>query len=489
MAGQQRQRSSSLVQNQKQVIAATWKLLKQRKGMTTDRFERDVEIVAASQQEIMHRTQMSLRRLEERFSFSDKSYDTAVTHLRQAVEHMKSAAEKLFSRKLADALDPEQAALQAILKAESESRTTLIQIARNFGGAYGGGRDQNERWDLRDLFEMEMGRMENRYELPRQAGVNPHRTQQDDTLEKLRQLARRQERLNRRQRDVANLQDRMDKENRRRRLEELRRDQEELIRQAETLSKQLSQRSRLMDSRKRAHHMQQLDQARRQMREAARSLLKQNPEAAAERGDKVVENLRIPVQAANPNRKDSDSSLLNALNGNTRQRMETEERIQQAAVDAGDLRRELEKLQKQVQALRLANRKMQQPNRQTDQQIGEATERGDHLSAARKRLQGIRNYAEGLLQPWASGEHWAGNARSIHRSLTRKEIEDFLNQPDLWEQLLAPVRELEATLRKQAELSRAEKKLFLSQDEEIPDPYRQPLNEYYRTLSETTRRR
>ena len=49
---------------------------------------------------------------------------------------MADALEMLTVRKLKQALGPEQAALQAIMKAEAESRNTTIQIARNRGGGY-----------------------------------------------------------------------------------------------------------------------------------------------------------------------------------------------------------------------------------------------------------------------------------------------------------------------------------------------------------------
>jgi hypothetical protein len=482
MAGQ-RQQSSSLVQNQKHIIAATWKLFKQRKKMAPDRFERDANVIATSQQEVLQRTRMSLRRLEERFSFSDKSYDKAVIHLRKAVEHMESAAEHLFSRQLEKALDPEQAALRAILKAESESRTTMIQIARNRGNSQGGGGGHRERLDLRELFEMEMGRMENRYELPRQAGVRQQKDRQEDTLEKLRELARRQERLNRRQRDAAIRKDRMSEADNRRRLEELRREQEDLIRQANALSKQISRSSRLTNGKQRGNRVQQLDQAMREMREAARSLLQKKPEAAATKGDKALENLRT----AETEEQSAESALRAAGRIRKPEGQEPksrEKQLQQAAVDAGDLKRDLEKLQRQVQALRQSNREKQQDSLQP-----KALAQGDDLDAARERLQGIKRSAEGFLQPWARGEHWAGNARSIYRALSRKEIEDFLSQPDLWKQLLEPIRELESTLREQAELSRSEKKLFFTQEEDIPDSYRQPIQDYYRALSETKRSR
>ena len=84
------------------------------------------------------------------------------------------------------------------------------------------------------------------------------------------------------------------------------------------------------------------------------------------------------------------------------------------------------------------------------------------------------------------GERWGADARSIQRELSRKEIEDFLSRPDLWRRLLEPVRELETTLRAEANAGQPEKNLFAAPEETVPAPYRHLVEEYYRNLSGVT---
>ena len=108
------------------------------------------------------------------------------------------------------------------------------------------------------------------------------------------------------------------------------------------------------------------------------------------------------------------------------------------------------------------------------------------MGPMQERFQQIRRYAEGMLQPWARGESWYVNARSIHRELTRKEIEDFLSQPDLWRKLMEDVRELESALRAQEDGIRLKKNLLMREDEELPDDYRPLIEEYYRNLSQVS---
>ena len=68
--------------------------------------------------------------------------------------------------------------------------------------------------------------------------------------------------------------------------------------------------------------------------------------------------------------------------------------------------------------------------------------------------------------------------------MTQQDIEDFLNQPELFRQLLQPITELEGALRAQAELDSINNKLYATVDEDIPDEYRDLVEEYYRVLSE-----
>ena len=562
---------SALVENQKNIIAATWKLLTRQKKIPGETFAEDVKIVAESQQNVAQRTQMSLARLTERFSFADESYDRAVTHMREAVEQMQAAVEKLSAEQLKEALGPEQAALQAILKAEAQSRRTAIQMARNRGGAGGSG-SSREREDLRELFDMEMGRLENRYEMPGIASGSG-RAEQEDVLRRLRQLAQRQERLNRAQSDAERRKDRLTEAQQKRHLEELRREQQALSRQAQALSQKWSRQAGVNRTQS---SLSSLDQAINQMRESARKLEGREPGSAAASGRQALQNLRdqekriqrrqatsvadlvkelsekalqlqaqeneiltkmeglsaeesrqqvgedpqtsrgtregIPeiitqkddLQAALQETEDiiratgakgrqskpeiarkaletlrslksegigqrieASKTGLQAGPLNRAMEMEKEieqsirrlstrlqefeplvpkskpERIRQAADNAAALSRELENLRRQTDALRLKQGASAPSRGAPGMQPGAVgREQPADLNRVRDGLARSRRYAQGLLQPWAQGEGWAGDARSIYRELTRAQIEDFMNQPDLWQTLLEPVREL-----------------------------------------------
>jgi hypothetical protein len=600
---------SALVENQKNIIAATWKLLNQQKRMPRDKFVEEVNVVAESQREVAQRTQMSLNRLSERFSFADESFDQAITHLFEAVMHMQSAAEKLFSENLKEALGPEQTALQAILKAESLSRRTDIQMARNRGGSGGESGQSREREDLRELFEMEMGRLENRYEMPA-AAAGSAGAGQEDVLKRLRQLAHRQERLNRAQMDADRRKNRMTEEQQKRHLEELRREQEALSRQAEALSQKWSRQAGANRTRS---SLSSLDQAIDQMRDAARNLQRQDAGGAAASGREALQNLRDQEQLAQRRQATSVFDLIKELNekaaqlqsqeheilknmeglraekssqlaqedrrsshsaqdsvtdiivkkerlqdelGKTEEtiwaisakgrqsqpeialkamealrslesegidqrieeskdglqegrlnlamEMEKEieqsinrissrlqdfnllvpktgpEKIEQAADRAAALSRELENLRRQAEALR---------SNQGDSVRARGGGQSADLNRLRDGLARSRRYAQGLSQSGAQGDDWAVDARSIYRELTRKQIEDFMYQPDLWRALLEPARELASALRAQAEANRFKDNPFSPSEQAPPAQYKSQVETYYRTLSEKTESR
>lgn len=610
-AGQGRPQSA-LVENQKNIIAATWKLLKRKKQISGDSFAEEVNIVAESQQQLMQRTQMSLSRLVERFSFADESFDQAVIHLFEAVTAMQAATENLFARRLKEALGPEQAALQAILKAEAQSRRSSIQMARNRSGAPGGDAQSREREDLRELFDMEMGRLENRYEMPAVA-AGSESAEQEDVLRRLRELAQRQESLNRAQMDADRRREKMGEDQRRRRLEELRREQEKLQRQADALSQRLSRQGASGRSASRS-----LEKATEQMRKAANSLKRRDPVAAVESGRKALQNLRAQEQniarrhvastsdlakglkekadrlqsqeneifermEGLRNRKDNAESRANrdsspgdrervaeivaqkerlqaelnetrktlaAIGARGRQSdpelsrralqelrspeledlekrieeskaglqrghlndvtdMEKEisrsinrfarrlrdfhpddsrsdpERIEQAAENAEALARELESLQRQAESLN-----MQQTDSLLSRRCKDRSSSADgsnpsaNLNQLRDGFGRSRKHARQLTEPWARGEGWAITARSIYRELSQRQIEEFINQPELWQSLLGPAQELASRLRAQTEAGRLKERPFSTSQQAPPEPYKSLVESYYRSLSE-----
>ena len=95
---------------------------------------------------------------------------------------MNLAAQELEKEQITSALKPEQLALQHILKAEASINRTDISMQQGGGG--GGGGAQQEREDLRELVEMELGQLENRYETTAsRLGQSQQETEEANKLE------------------------------------------------------------------------------------------------------------------------------------------------------------------------------------------------------------------------------------------------------------------------------------------------------------------
>lgn len=344
--------SSALVSIQKDIIAATWKLRNRMDSVSEDQFGADAEIIAESQREATQRARMSIDRLAERLNFSDDTYDAAVENLSLAIDQMNTAADQLALQQITSALQPEQLALQFILKAEANINRTNISMQQGGGGG-GGGSAQQEREDLRELFEMEMGQLENRYETPNSAGGGNQ--QQSEEANKLEELARRQEGLTRAQRNLARREDQMTEEQKRRELERLMRQQEQLSREVQQLADQMSrsqQRSQQASSSQSQSQSQSqaqsqsssggqssggqqqqqtaLQRAAQQMQEASQS---ESASIAAARSQKALENLRQEQQQMNQEGESSVNQLAQNLGQRGQRLLQQQRALQEALSD------------------------------------------------------------------------------------------------------------------------------------------------------------
>jgi hypothetical protein len=153
-----------------------------------------------------------------------------------AVGAMGRALQQLEERRTTDAIPHEMAALNALLKAQAEVRRR--QIVQQASGAGGGGYGRQGQ-DLSNLFDRELKRQQRtNYETNAQIEERPDQQQEASALDRIRELAKRQEELTRQQRELTNAE--MSPDELKRQLERLTREQMELRQQAEQLAKQMS---------------------------------------------------------------------------------------------------------------------------------------------------------------------------------------------------------------------------------------------------------
>jgi hypothetical protein len=226
------QQQDEISRRQKEILVATWNLIREQKEQESFLDEQQLEDNARMLAELQRTLADQARTLANRararqLTGGDPKIRTFVESLEQAAEAMAPAAERLADLALSDAVPPEQQALQFLLRAEAVF--TDIQVSMQRGGAGGGlaGRD------LSELYELEMDLEKNQYETEAPVALEGEQQGQqelDEAIAKLQELARRQEQLaqDAARRNQLTEQERWEQESLRRETEELKRQLEEL---------------------------------------------------------------------------------------------------------------------------------------------------------------------------------------------------------------------------------------------------------------------
>ena len=277
--GQQGQQQDEISRRQKEIIVATWNLIKERDaedGREERKLRESAEMLSELQGTLMHQAQTLVQRTRARqLTNTDPKFAQFAELLEQAAGFMAPASEALQAFRLDDAVGPEQQALQYLLRAEA--LFTDIQVSMGRGGGGGGGGASR---DLAEMFELEMDLEKNQYETGSGASGQQIEQEIDEAMKKLEELARRQERLAEQAQDRsrASFEQRWQQEMLRREAEDLKRDLEQLQRRQQSQGGQQSrsqggQSSQAQGSSSGQSGMrQQLDRTIRQLERAAQEM-------------------------------------------------------------------------------------------------------------------------------------------------------------------------------------------------------------------------
>ena len=275
--GGQGQRQDEISRRQKEIILATWNLIKERDaedGREENKLRESATMLSELQGTLMQQAQTLAQRTKARqLTETDPMFAQFVDYLEQAGSFMKPAAEALHEFRLEDAVGPEQQALQFLLRAENLFTDIQISMSRQGGGGGGASRD------LAEMFELEMDLEKNQYETGGGASGQQIEQEIDEAMKKLEELARRQEQLADRAQDRsrASFEQRWQQEMLRREAEDLKRQLERLQRRQESRQQQAgaqgSQGSQGRNSsRGGSGSSQQLDRTIQQLDRAAREM-------------------------------------------------------------------------------------------------------------------------------------------------------------------------------------------------------------------------
>src|SRR5215467_9881212 len=195
---------NALSEQQKQIIAATFNVVRDKQKLTAEKYRENVVFLNLAQAKLRGQVDELVGKLQARVGVVDPGFKAIAEALPKASAEMKTAEGNLKAQEPKEALAPEQRALKLLQDAEESYE---VQVRQGGGGGGGGGGNSQLSEDLADLFELELDKLANQYEMQKRADQQGNDRQIDELAEKLKDLARRQQQeLERQRRASANQQ-------------------------------------------------------------------------------------------------------------------------------------------------------------------------------------------------------------------------------------------------------------------------------------------
>jgi hypothetical protein len=272
---------------QKQVITATWNLRRRESSPPpSDKFASDADVIAQAQRKAL----AAVQEMKEKLKAPEAAAIVAQIEadMQAAEKSLLAAAAANDVALLNEALPAEQAAYQGLLKLRArETRITKSKSAQGQGGQQSAA-GQN-------LDQLELKEEDERYETRNRAGdaaQTPAQREQEEFLNRLRELARRQEDLNQKikelQAALEAAKNEVEKQQIERQLKRLRDEQREMLRDVDGLKNKLD---KPQHNAPQAQASKQLDKTRENVRQASEALEKGKPSEALTAGTRAESEL------------------------------------------------------------------------------------------------------------------------------------------------------------------------------------------------------
>ncbi len=356
--GNDEQALEDLIQAEKDVITATWNLDRRGRQAGAQSAD-DIRSVWKAQNDVRTGTARMLADLQQANETRRRRLplgrgdaappDLMAEALGRAVPAMVTAQERLDALKTAEALPAEMTSLNELLRAQAEVRRREIQQQGNGNGGPGGNRQQQ---DMSSLFDRELARQQQtNYETPGRGENRGEGSPADANADRLQDLARRQDAVNRGDEQLAKSRASMSQEQLKRELERLTREQAELRREVEELAREMqqnAQRGRGQSGRggrggaggsggrdQDQQASRELQQASEDMQNATSELRRDNPQEAGARGSRAAERLRELEQRLRGEQPDQRRQALGELELESRQMAEAQRRLTNPEAGSG----------------------------------------------------------------------------------------------------------------------------------------------------------
>lgn len=179
----------ALSQQQRQIVAATFNTVRDRAKMPPAKYRENMVFLTLAQSKLRQQVDALVAKMASRQVDDDPAFADIAATLPKASTEMRGAETELQKQAAREALSPEQRALEFLQQAEQKYE---VRVGASRGG--GGGQQSDEMADdLADLFQLEMDKLANQYEMQQRAGEQGADRQIDALAERLKELARRQQ--------------------------------------------------------------------------------------------------------------------------------------------------------------------------------------------------------------------------------------------------------------------------------------------------------
>ncbi len=189
---------NTLSVQQKMIISATFRLVRDAEEYSGKEMSENLTTIALMQGRLRDQVGSLITRMGNRGQqlLEDEEFSQIIEFLQQAGTEMAAAQRELEAERPDEAMTVEKQALASLQRAESAFRELTISFQQGGGG---GGGNQQLSEDLADLFELELDKLRNQYETVQRGAAEQAQAEIDELMQKLRELARRQQRENERQ--------------------------------------------------------------------------------------------------------------------------------------------------------------------------------------------------------------------------------------------------------------------------------------------------
>lgn len=299
-----------LARQQKQIIVATFSLDSDSERYSKEEFKENSQTLGLLQQRLQEQANTIIQRIERRgAAASNPRFQKMVEYLKKAAEFMLPAEKHLNEVDPARALPHEKSAYQQLMRAEALFKEVQVSLSQNPGNQGASAED------LADLVDLELDRTKNQYETLQQNQQARQAQAIDDALEKLKELARRQEQQVERALKQAAQQGGGSGGSM---------SQQQLIEEVEKLARELARLSRQKQDQQLAEIGRQLDRTAREMRKSQQSGQTQQSLMQAQQ---ALERLKRARQALSGHRGQQARQQLNELRSKAEQLAQRQEEV------------------------------------------------------------------------------------------------------------------------------------------------------------------